>query len=94
MAVSVAFTDPNLRTLAEANTHRLQDVLRAEYETNVDLSLMGDDSAGTPGERNPAGQGRSLRPAGASPGITGQSEGHGSSAQRRPALGTRNEWIG
>ncbi|MEX2400068.1 MAG: hypothetical protein WD423_04800 [Rhodothermales bacterium] len=94
VAVSVHFSDPNLRSLAETNVQRLQEALRSEYEANVDLSLMSDGSTDTPDRQNPSGSDRrnlrSILPD-ALPGEVLPESG----APTRPTLaGARNEWIG
>jgi hypothetical protein len=43
VSVSVGMNDPKLRALVAANTDRLQAALNAEYETDVDFTLSGDD---------------------------------------------------
>lgn len=93
MAISVGFTDPQLRMLAQNNADRLQQLLQEQYEAPVDFSL----STGNPGERD-ASDARDGRP-----GEGGRTTGLGGPASDEPPVGaarraarpgSANEWVG
>ncbi len=94
VAVSVSFSDPNLRSLAEHNVQRLQDALRAEYETNVDLSFMSDGSSGSPARRDPSDRGRTSTATRLRAGMAVEASADAPASHRPTVPGVRNEWIG
>lgn len=90
VAVSVGFSDPNLRALAQTHADRLEQVLRTQYEANVDFSLFSGQSE-TP-DRRPGAS----REGGALPGSPGAATppADASRAARVALSGASNEWIG
>lgn len=94
VAVSVSFSDPNLRSLAEHNVQRLQDALRAEYETNVDLSFMSDGSSGSPARRDPSDRDRTSTATRLRAGMAVEASADAPASHRPTVPGVRNEWIG
>lgn len=96
IAISVNFTDPQLRALALENADRLQESLRSQYQTDVDFSLMSDNGAGQSEASWSDGsqEGRS-RPdgVGATP-AEPMSAADRARAARAAMIGARNEWIG
>lgn len=92
MAVSVGFSDPDMRALAQANADRLQEALQSEYETSVDLSLFSGDTGQSQQGREAKQTGNGLS--------KDQGTGEGaaveeSSRSRRPLpAGAKHEWVG
>jgi hypothetical protein len=92
VSVSVSFTDPQLRALAEANSDRLHDVLRERYEANVDFTLMSDGAGDSPQRKDET---RSSREKSTLSGAVEAVAPVEKSRISRVALaGARNEWVG
>ncbi len=90
MAVSVGFTDSRLRSLASANAQQIQNVLQSQYNTTVDLSLMGDghDSA-----KDGRSDGSSRNDSSAHPAET-DADASDATTSRAPLLDGEYEWVG
>jgi hypothetical protein len=90
MAVSVGFSDSRLRSIASAQTQQLQDALQAQYDTEIDFSLMSDGS-GTSQEQAPddgaPGSGVLVPDA-------LEADAAEPSTARARMIGAQNEWIG
>ncbi len=54
VVVSVGFSDPRVRDLAQQNMDRLHEALNQQYETAVDFSLDHDQSGSNENDRHPS----------------------------------------
>lgn len=93
VSVAVSFSDPNLRSLAEANAQRLQQVLQSEYESPVDFSLLSDGTGGSP-EQDPGASSRGVERIPEDATVGNSTDGRVQNAARPLVAGARNEWIG
>ncbi|MFB6273781.1 MAG: hypothetical protein ABEL51_12885 [Salinibacter sp.] len=93
VAVSVRFSDAQLRSRVAANARQLQDTMQGQYGSDVDLSFAGGDagtSGGqTPDESDTRGGARSS----VSSDSASEEEATGDALRRRGPHGGR-EWIG
>jgi hypothetical protein len=94
VSVSVNFTDPQLRALAESNADRLQEALREQYDSQVDLSLTSDGAGESNGGREDSRGSRGTAPAKASTSSEAAAPRDRARAARAALAGARNEWIG
>ncbi|MEX1055959.1 MAG: hypothetical protein WED81_08000, partial [Rhodothermales bacterium] len=92
VSVSLSFTDPQLRALAETNSGRLHDLLQERYESNVDFSLMSDGAGNSPRRRDEArSNGQMTTISGAVDTVASVEK---SRISRVALAGARNEWVG
>lgn len=89
VAVSVGFSDPSLRALAEAQAQRLQEALQSRYETAVDFSFFSGGS--NQSHERQATEARSAHGGIASGGMDSL-DGERARAVLPP--GTTYEWVG
>ena len=94
VSITVNFSDPQLRALAADQADRLQETLRAQYQTDVDFSLMNDNA----GHSHPDGRPSQGGGSDANGGAIGRSQplsgAERARATRAALAGARNEWIG
>ena len=92
VAVTVGFSDPELRALAAAQADRLQQTLQAEYDTTVDFSLL--TSGDGEGRRQPA-PGDGAEAGQSTPETVATMEApEDTPARRAQTPGARHEWVG
>ena len=85
--VAIAFTDPQLRTLAAEQADRLQSALEARYGTDVDLSFSDGDREQPGARRDEPGAPR--------PRLSAPTTANAPTGARPPSRpGTLNEWVG
>ena len=95
VSITVNFSDPQLRALAAEQADRLQETLRAQYQTDVDFSLMSDNAGQSHADdRRSQGGGSSDANAGAAGRTEPLSGAERARATRAALAGARNEWIG
>ncbi len=91
MAVSVGFSDARLRSIASAQAQQLQDALQAQYDTEIDFSLMSDGSDSSQDQAPDEGPSSASL---ASPDRLDPDATADNTVPRTSLTGGQHEWIG